>query len=503
MGTLDRTSYFNNTGDDVRFLSEDASTVLDTYTYSTNPGSNLSWYRLPDGGIWAISATASTTKGVTNTLPFYPIVSSITRADPNATNATSVNFTVNFSKAVTGVNHSDFMLTPIGVTSTSIANVSGSGTTYTVTVNTGSGDGTIRLDVIDDDSILDMSNNPLGGVGNGNGNFTIGETYSVTKDINAVSKWTSAFDLSHGWTVSQYVRTVGDVNGDGMVDLVGFGLDGVYVALSTGSGFSAVNKWTSAFDLSHGWTVSQFVRTVGDVNGDNMADLIGFGQDGVYVALSTSTSFGSISKWTSAFDLSHGWTISEFVRTVGDVSGDGMADLVGFGLDGVYVALSNGNSFDPISKWTSAFDLSHGWTVQDYVRTVGDVNGDGQDDLVGFGQDGVYVATSTGSGFSAVSKWITAFDLAHGWTVASFVRTMGDVDGDGKADVVGFGQDGVYISISSGSGFSPASKWISAFDLAHGWTVSQYVRTIGDVSGDGKADLVGFGLDGVYVATFK
>ena len=40
-------------------------------------------------------------------------------------------------------------------------------------------------------------------------------------------------------------------------------------------------------------------------------------------------------------------------------------------------------NFEPISRWTQSFDLAHLWTVQDYVRTVGDINGDGQDDLVG------------------------------------------------------------------------------------------------------------------------
>ncbi len=234
--------------------------------------------------------------------------------------------------------------------------------------------------------------------------------------------------------------------------------------------FGTISKWTSALDLSHGWTVADFARTTGDVDGDGDADLVGFGLDGVYVALSNGSSFApTATKWTSAMDLSHGWTVKDFVRTVGDVDGDGDADLVGFGLDGVYVALSNGSSFAPTAtKWTSAMDLSHGWTVKDFVRTVGDVDGDGDADLVGFGLDGVYVALSNGSSFApTATKWTSAMDLSHGWTVKDFVRTVGDVDGDGDADLVGFGLDGVYVALSNGSSFAPtATKWTSAMDLS-------------------------------------
>jgi hypothetical protein len=95
-----------------------------------------------------------------------------------------VNFTVTFSESVTGVNIaplSDFTLTATGVTGAAITGLSGSGTTYTVTVNTGSGNGTVRLDVVDDDSIINAANNPLGGVGVGNGNYTTGQTYLIVK----------------------------------------------------------------------------------------------------------------------------------------------------------------------------------------------------------------------------------------------------------------------------------------------------------------------------------
>jgi hypothetical protein len=108
-----------------------------------------------------------------------PMVSSITRANLNPTNLPSVDFTVTFFEAVTGVDLSDFSLTITGVSGAAVSGVSGSGSVYTVTVNTGSGIGTIRLDVVDNDTIVDLALNPLGGVGYGNGNYTGGETYAV------------------------------------------------------------------------------------------------------------------------------------------------------------------------------------------------------------------------------------------------------------------------------------------------------------------------------------
>jgi hypothetical protein len=92
-----------------------------------------------------------------------------------------VNFQVTFSKPVTGVNLTDFSLTTQGLSNASISSVSGSGTTYTVTVNTGTGDGSLRLDLLDNDSILDGSNLRLGGVGTGNGTYRYGEAYTIVK----------------------------------------------------------------------------------------------------------------------------------------------------------------------------------------------------------------------------------------------------------------------------------------------------------------------------------
>jgi len=146
--------------------------------------------------------------------PALPVVSSIVRAGINPSSSTSVNFTVTFSKSITGVNtaapFSDFILSTTGVTGTSITSVTGSGSTYTVTVNTGSGNGTIRLDVVDDNSIVDSASNRLGGAAAGDGNFTTGEAYTINKDGTVTDTW--AVQVSPSVNISQLAAQFGAQN---------------------------------------------------------------------------------------------------------------------------------------------------------------------------------------------------------------------------------------------------------------------------------------------------
>jgi hypothetical protein len=102
-----------------------------------------------------------------------PGVTAITRADPNPTNAASVNFIVTFTEAVTGVGVADFALTLTGgISGASVTGVSGSGAVYTVTVSTGTGNGTLRLDIPNTATITDLAGNNLSGLP-----YTSGETY--------------------------------------------------------------------------------------------------------------------------------------------------------------------------------------------------------------------------------------------------------------------------------------------------------------------------------------
>jgi hypothetical protein len=149
-----------------------------------------------------------------------PSVVSVTRADLSPTADADVDFTVTFSENVTGVNAGDFSLDTTGVSGASIQSVTPvSASVYTVKVNTGTGDGAIRLDVTDNDSIVDVLSNPLGGAGDENGDFTTGEVYAVVKSfplVNAISRNSS--NPSGSAQVAYHVHFTMNVTGVGSDD---------------------------------------------------------------------------------------------------------------------------------------------------------------------------------------------------------------------------------------------------------------------------------------------
>jgi len=297
-----------------------------------------------------------------------------------------------------------------------------------------------------------------------------------------------------------------DFNGDGKDDIITFGRDvsaDVYVALSTGSGFSGTGvKWHDLF------CYGLRIPGTGDFNGDGKDDIVKFWRDSglgflrgdVHVALSTGSGFGPTVMW-------HDWfCLGDEIPLVGDFNGDGKDDIISFAgvaSGDVYVALSTGSSFSGTGvKWDDDF-----YTFNQ-IPGVGDFNGDGKDDIVVFlrevisdiGRGDIWVALSTGSGFGARQKW-------HDWfCLGNEIPLVGDFNGDGKDDIVTFsrGDSGdVYVALSTGSSFSGTGiKW-------HDWfCFGNEIPLVGDFNGDGKADIATFahetktgdGRGDVYVA---
>jgi hypothetical protein len=320
--------------------------------------------------------------------------------------------------------------------------------------------------------------------------------------IDGSELWARDFGASAGgWSNAQHVRTTGDINGDGMADIVGFGFNQTLSAQSDGERFGATSPVLADLTTALGWSVDLHERAVADVNGDGLDDLVGFGTSNTFAFLSQGDgTFSALSVWSTDYALGDGWNADFHERLLGDVNGDGMADIVAFGDNGTEVALSNGAGFDAGSVWINDFDYTRGWRVGEHERVLADVNGDGMDDIVGFGTSWVIVATSTGSGFNPIAFWSSDFTSGSGWREDTYEREVADVNGDGMADIVAFGADGVQVALSNGHGFDAPQSWSDGFGNNDAWSQAEDVRTVADVNGDGMADIVAFGNDGVRVS---
>jgi hypothetical protein len=143
-----------------------------------------------------------------------------------------------------------------------------------------------------------------------------------------------------------------------------------------------------ASDSAGGWNKQEHVRTVADLNGDNIKDLIGFGNPGVFAVYGGN--YDSLNPVHPEFGHDNGWNNVEHTRTVADVNNDGFADLVGFGYVGTQVVYNGQQSFS--SEYTNCdFGYNQGWRKDKHVRRISDLNNNGTPSIVGFGYGGVRI----------------------------------------------------------------------------------------------------------------
>ena len=321
---------------------------------------------------------------------------------------------------------------------------------------------------------------------------------TTEQSFNAPEPWAQQLTRQQGWG-PEHPRMLADVNGDHRQDIVGFGSDGVWTALSNSFSFYPAYV-LGDFGYNSGWRVARHVRLTGDINGDGLEDIVGFGEDGVYRALSTGSGFGPVTRALDGFGYNTGWRVDKHVRLLADVNGDGRKDIVAFGEDGVWLSLATADGYFTAPKF-AVWDLGYnqGWRIANHIRTTADVNGDGLQDIVGFGDGGVWTALSTGDGFGPAQFVFAGYGYNAGnWRVDRHPRFLADVDRDGKQDIVGFGDAGVYVSRSTGSGFEEERFVIADFGYNSAWRVGTHPRFVADLNGDGYPDIVGFGEESIY-----
>ncbi len=113
-----------------------------------------------------------------------PTVQSMAFMDPNPAPTGNLEYLVTFSTPVTGVDVNDFAVTATGgAVGTYIDHIHATAdpAVYEVHLKTPYASGTVRLDLVDNGTIVSNLGSQLGGTGNGNGNYNTGPVYNVVQ----------------------------------------------------------------------------------------------------------------------------------------------------------------------------------------------------------------------------------------------------------------------------------------------------------------------------------
>ncbi|MEQ1639045.1 MAG: SpvB/TcaC N-terminal domain-containing protein, partial [Methylococcales bacterium] len=328
----------------------------------------------------------------------------------------------------------------------------------------------------------------------------------------------ATFAAAQAWSGLPAGATVidsADINGDGRSDVLYDSIQGSFptthilkVAFSNGIGFTGdvntglqggTNTCLVAGGMGGGCTTSVFTLpavALGDVNGDGKADLVT--SSGVY--FSTGNAFSAVQSSPTGS-----------IIALADINGDGRSDVLYDSIQGSFltthalnVAFSNGNGFTGAvntglqggTNTCVAGGGMGGCTTSVFTLpavALGDVNGDGKADLVT--SSGVYF--STGNAFSAVQSSPTGSIIA-----------LADINGDGRSDVLYDSIQGSFltthalnVAFSNGNGFTGAvntglqggTNTCVAGGGMGGCTTSVFTLpavALGDVNGDSLSDIV-------------
>ncbi|GAA3056557.1 N-acetylmuramoyl-L-alanine amidase [Streptomyces roseofulvus] len=184
------------------------------------------------------------------------------------------------------------------------------------------------------------------------------------------------------------------------------------------------------------------------------------------------------------YRVGSGWGVYNAITPMTALRADGTGDIVARDKDGVlwyYKATGN-----PSKPFATRLKVGGGWGVYNKLLGARDMNGDGRPDLIARDASGVlWLYTNTGA---TPNPFATRVKVGGGWNVYNELISTGDMTGDGRPDLIARDTTG-YLWLYKNTGGSP-NPYATRAKVGGGWGVYNVMVGPSDLDKDGKPDLI-------------